>query len=274
MTANRWLVIMPLVGALAACTAKAPRTTDVDGYPDDPRDVTNIPDAVAKKEPRSKYGNPASYEVLGKTYNTLDSSDGFRQRGIASFYGTKFHGRRTSSGEPYDMYKMTAAHKSLPLPTYVEVTNLENGRRVVVKVNDRGPFHGNRIIDLSYAAAVKLGVAENGTGRVEIRAIDPEDPTQRQRHDGGKTTRVAASTPDDANLYLQAGAFSMRANAETLRRRLSEQHGREAVIRSGETRGQPLYRVFLGPLASVDEAETLREALLRTGITGAYAVVD
>lgn len=272
MKARYWLVMLPLIAVLGACTGKAPRVTDIDGYPDDPRDIASMPDAVPKHEPRSKYGNPESYHVLGKTYHTLDSSEGFKQRGVASFYGTKFHGRRTSSGETYDMYKMTAAHKTLPLPTYVEVTNLDNGRRVVVKVNDRGPFHSNRIIDLSYAAAVKLGVAKRGTGRVEIRAIDPDNSVAHRQESGGKATHQAAGR--DANLYVQAGAFSLRTNAETLRRRLSEEQGRDAVIRSGDTNGRKMYRVILGPLASADEAETLREALLRTGITGAYTVVD
>ncbi len=135
-------------------------------------DPNNIPDAVPGDEPRSRYGNPASYEVFGKRYYTLRSSKGYIERGIASWYGDPFHGERTSSGETYDMYRMTAAHKLLPLPTYVLVKNLENGRSATVKVNDRGPFKDNRIIDLSYAAALKLGVVGKGTAMVEIRALD------------------------------------------------------------------------------------------------------
>ena len=132
----------------------------------------NIKDAVPRKEPRSKYGNPESYVVMGKRYYTLKTARGYSERGVASWYGKKFHGRKTSSGEIYDMYKMTAAHKGLPLPTYVQVRNLDNGRTAVVKVNDRGPFHDNRIIDLSYAAALKLDVADKGTAFVEVRALD------------------------------------------------------------------------------------------------------
>lgn len=130
-------------------------------------------DAVPRAEPLSKYGNPHSYEVFGKRYYTLKSSQDFVQRGIASWYGKKFHGRRTSSGEEYNMYAMTAAHKELPLPSYVQVTNLKNGKQIVVRVNDRGPFHDNRVIDLSYAAATKLGIVKQGTGLVEVRVLDP-----------------------------------------------------------------------------------------------------
>ncbi len=141
-----------------------------------PGDLENIPDAVPRVEPRARYGNPATYVVFGKRYHTKTSSQGHVERGLASWYGPNFHGRKTSSGERYDMYQMTAAHKSLPLPTYARVTNLENGRSAVVKINDRGPFHGPRVIDLSYAAATKLGVVKKGTAMVEVRAIDPSRP--------------------------------------------------------------------------------------------------
>jgi rare lipoprotein A len=158
---------------LVGCGGPRPKT---DGPPGGSVDFSRIPDALPRVEPLSRYGNRPTYEVLGHTYRTLPSSEGYVERGIASWYGTKFHGRPTSSMEPYDLYAMTAAHRSLPLPSYVEVRNLENGRRVVVKVNDRGPFHPNRIIDLSYAAAGKLGILDKGTGLVELRAIDPQHP--------------------------------------------------------------------------------------------------
>jgi rare lipoprotein A len=136
-------------------------------------EVAAIPDAVPRDEPLSPYGNPPEYEVEGRTYRVMRSSEGYEAEGIASWYGPNFHGRRTSSGEPYDMYRPTAAHRTLPIPTYVEVTNLENGRRVVVRVNDRGPFHDGRIIDLSYLAARKLGFVGAGTARVRVRALEP-----------------------------------------------------------------------------------------------------
>jgi rare lipoprotein A len=146
-----------------------------------PIDVSKIPEPVPKSEPRSRYGNKDNYEVLGKTYRVLPDGRGYVERGIASWYGNKFHGYMTSSFEKYDMYAFSAAHKTLPLPSYARVTNLDNGKSVVVRVNDRGPFHENRVIDLSYAAAVKIGVWPKGTGLVEVRAIDPRVRTRHCR---------------------------------------------------------------------------------------------
>jgi len=160
-------------------------------------DPDALPDAVPRVEPLSKYGNPPTYEVFGKRYYTLPSSRGFVQRGIASWYGEDFHGKRASSGEPYDMFAMTAAHKELPLPTYARVTNLDNGRSIVVKINDRGPFHANRIIDLSWAAASKLRIAAKGTGLVEVRAIDPLEPDALPPSQLDSGTRVAAAAPPE-----------------------------------------------------------------------------
>jgi rare lipoprotein A len=147
-----------------------------DSVPTDAPDVSKLPEPVPKVEPRSLYGNKSPYSVLGQTYKVLPTPHGYVERGIASFYGNKFHGYKTSSLEEYDMYQFSAAHKTLPLPSYARVTNLENGKSVVVRINDRGPFHENRIIDLSFAAAVKIGVWPKGTGLVEVRAIDPADP--------------------------------------------------------------------------------------------------
>jgi len=165
-----------LLAMAAACGTLPPQRGTVgpgDGAPAYPVDLAAIANAVPQVEPLSRYGNPASYVVYDQRYDVLNNSSGYVERGIASWYGTKFHGKRTSSGEPYDMYAMTAAHKTLPIPTYAEVTNLLNGKRVIVKVNDRGPFKENRLIDLSYAAATKLGITDDGTGIVEVRAIDP-----------------------------------------------------------------------------------------------------
>ncbi|QWT20102.1 septal ring lytic transglycosylase RlpA family protein [Bacillus sp. NP157] len=150
--------------------------SNADSVSTDVPDVSKIPEPVPKNEPRSLYGNKSPYSVLGQTYNVLSSPKGYVERGIASFYGNKFHGYKTSNLEEYDMYQFSAAHKTLPLPSYARVTNLQNGKSVVVRINDRGPFHENRIIDLSFAAAVKIGVWPSGTGLVEVRAIDPSDP--------------------------------------------------------------------------------------------------
>lgn len=139
----------------------------------DAPDPASIPDAVPKQESLSRYGNRPSYEANGHTYHVLSTSEGYDEEGVASWYGPKFQGRRTSSGEPFDMNQMTAAHRTLPLPTYVEVTNLENGRKAIVRVNDRGPFKKGRLIDLSYIAAVKLGIVATGTARVRVRAVGP-----------------------------------------------------------------------------------------------------
>lgn len=168
-----------LVGLLSGCASSGTKDLASGDYPD----PSSIPDAVPKVEPKSKYGNPESYVVFGKRYHTKSSSHGYLARGVASWYGPNFHGRKTSSGERYDMYAMTAAHKTLPLPTYARVTNVKNGRSAVVKINDRGPFHGNRIIDLSYSAARKLGVVAKGTAMVEVKAIDPGHPEPKARND-------------------------------------------------------------------------------------------
>lgn len=157
--------------------APAPGAPDFrrDRPPTNPRDIDldTISDAVPRQEPLAPFGNMAEYAVLGRVYHVLQDAEGYEDEGLASWYGEEFHGRRTSSGEPYDMYAMSAAHRTLPLPSYVEVTNLGNGQKVVVRVNDRGPFHGDRLIDVSYAAAHRLGMLGRGTARVRIRVLTP-----------------------------------------------------------------------------------------------------
>jgi rare lipoprotein A len=165
---------------------------DNDSVPNDNLDVSKLVEPTPRDEPRSLYGNKSPYSVLGKSYTVLPNASGYVERGIASFYGSKFHGYKTSNFEDYDMYQFTAAHKTLPLPSYARVTNLENGKSVVVRINDRGPFHENRIIDLSYAAAVKIGVWPKGTGLVEVRAIDPDHP---DAPGALVSSGVASSTP-------------------------------------------------------------------------------
>nr|WP_257644189.1 septal ring lytic transglycosylase RlpA family protein [Luteimonas salinisoli] len=161
-----------------------------DSAPDYLPDVDAIPEPEVVDEPRSPYGNRSPYRVLGRSYRVLDRPDGFVERGRASYYGNKFHGRRTSNLEVYDMYAFTAAHKSLPLPSFARVTNLENGRSVVVRVNDRGPFHEGRVVDLSWAAAVKLDMHRAGTAQVEVRALSPGE---NARHDHGAVAGAPAA---------------------------------------------------------------------------------
>jgi rare lipoprotein A len=168
---------LAMVVGLAGCFSAPRRTEPAPSSPAPPvlsvpPAAASVPDAIPRMEPRARYGNPPFYDVFGKRYYVLSSSVGYWERGVASWYGPGFHKERTSIGEPYDMYGMTAAHKTLPLPTYVRVTNLQNGRSIVVRVNDRGPFVGNRIIDLSYTAAAKLDMLRNGTAMVDVRAID------------------------------------------------------------------------------------------------------
>ena len=175
--------VASLIIATAGCSLHNPNTLTTitepkDGPPKNFQDISQIPDAIPKIEPRARYGNHSPYKVLGKTYRVMKSAAGYKQDGIGSWYGEKFAGRKTSSFEPYDPYAMTAAHKSLPLPSYVRVTNLENNREIVVKVNDRGPFHEERIIDLSYAAAAKLGYMDKGTARVRVEFINPYEIPQ------------------------------------------------------------------------------------------------
>ncbi|MCW8944918.1 MAG: septal ring lytic transglycosylase RlpA family protein [Sedimenticola sp.] len=238
-------------------------------------DPNAIADATPKHEPRSRRGNPRSYVVRGKRYHTLQSSKDYSERGIASWYGTKFHGRTTSSGEPYDMYAMTAAHKSLPLPTYVKVTNLRNGQTAIVKVNDRGPFHENRIIDLSYAAATKLGILGKGTGLVEVQAIEPGKPTQPFRSAAQASAPVVPTKADvEPGLFIQVGAFSSRQNANQLRRKLTQSLGEKVRIQEIGTQGQTIFRVQVGPLASVEQVDNLSLNLPKLGIVETHIIID
>ena len=257
----RCLAALVWMAMLSACGVAPER----DRQPADGVDVSSLPGPTPRAEPRSRYGNPRSYVVHGKRYFTLATARGFVQRGVASWYGPKFHGRRTSSGEPYDMYKMTAAHKTLPLPTYVLVRNLETERRIVVRVNDRGPFHGDRIIDLSYAAARKLGIARKGTGLVEVRALEP-----------GKAVRPAKRSrkSEPARLFVQAGAFRAAGNAARLQARLRAASRWPVRVLRARSNGRVMYRVRLGPVSSMEEADRVSTALGALGIRSPRIVVE
>ena len=233
--------------------------------------IPDLPgDAVPRQEARSKYGNKSVYEVFGKYYTVLASSSGYQERGVASWYGNKFHGKLTSSREHYDMYAMTAAHKTLPLPTYVRVRNLRNNRTVIVRVNDRGPFVGNRIIDLSYAAALKLDMVRNGTSLVEVTAISFEDPQS-----GDRPTRVvSAVAPQEARLFMQVGAFSERSNAARRLAALSRNGVQNAFIYEDKSSDPVLYRVRIGPVADVVQYDVLVEELENLGITDPYLISE
>ena len=258
------------ISLLLFLTACGGITDRRDSAPSKAPDVANIPNAIPRDEPRSKYGNPAHYDVFGKRYYTLTSSRGYHEKGISSWYGTKFHGKRTSSGEPYDMYAMTAAHKTLPLPTYVEVTNLDNGRKVIVKVNDRGPFHDNRLIDLSYSAATKLGIVAQGTGLVAVRAITPgEAPLAIV----SEATQQPVSR-GSVGMYLQVGAFSTVNRAEQLKSKIQQQIGDAVRIVPFLKPEGNVYRVRVGPLASVEYGDSLASRLLELGFADAHIVIE
>jgi rare lipoprotein A len=223
---------------LAGCQSSPSQTTRKhevrDGPPlVEPPGLADLPDPEVRHERPTKRGNPKSYTVLGKTYYVMNSAAGYDAVGNASWYGRKFHGRLTSTGEPFDMYELTAAHRTLPIPTYARVTNLENGRSTIVRINDRGPFHDNRIIDLSYAAAVKLGYSARGTARVRVEVLEP-----------GK------------RYVLQAGAFSDLNRADRLKAALGELTGKPTYV--VKMSGESLYRVRLGPVRGRSEAERLK----------------
>jgi rare lipoprotein A len=250
---------------LAACSSGPPprrtspprpsvpeRTTP----PPAPADLASIPDAIPRHEPRSTRGNPASYEVFGKRYHLLPTAEGYKERGVASWYGPDFHTRPTSSGEPYDMYAMTAAHKTLPIPAYARVTNLVNGRSIVVRINDRGPFVANRIIDLSYTAAHKLDMTRAGTVFVEVEVLTPDSPAG--------TPRPQQAT-DPLRLFLQTGAFGVAENARQLAARLAAA-GIANVAVAAPDRSSQLHRVRIGPIADVTTFDMLAERVGQLGI--------
>jgi rare lipoprotein A len=264
------LLLVPLL--LTACTTSQVRRGGTSVIPPNqdyaptadeiPADIINIPDAVPQEEPRAKSGNAKTYTVFGETYAVMSDATGFRERGYASWYGKKFHGRKTASGERYDIYGMTAAHKTLPLPSYVKVTNLSNGKTVVVKVNDRGPFHSERIIDLSYTAAAKLGIIGHGTSMVEIEAITPgqnEVPTE-------EAPVIAEAKPVGRGGYLQVAAYADPINAVALREELKRNGIGPVEIRINENETPPINRIMVGPFSDEAAAEDTRRLLLQRSL--------
>lgn len=299
----RTFVVLGLGILLAACSPFRSKPSPSS------RDLAAIPDAVPRAEPRSKYGNPQTYEVFGKRYRVMDSARGHVEQGTASWYGPGFHSERTSSGEPYDMYAMTAAHKTLPIPSYVRVTHLGNQRSVVVRVNDRGPFVGDRIIDLSYTAAAKLDMIGTGTAPVEIRVLEPGDAGRETRLASGNAPSGVTSAdgtrsdsrvwranriPSPARLmdaaeiatttattalgavtvssrFLQTGAFATRANAEAMVERLAGAGIRNTQVREAWIGERRLYRVHVGPIEGPLEADDMIERLRLAGVPDARA---
>lgn len=281
----------------------APRADEI------PPNIADLPDAVPQAEDKSPYGNPSSYEVYGKRYDILDDARGFRESGYASWYGKKFHGKRTSSGVPYDMYAMTAAHKTLPIPCYVRVTNVSNGKSVVVKVNDRGPFHDGRVIDLSYAAAAKLDMIGHGSTLVQLEALTPGDdnsslalatppaappPAPASKPSTAAVASVAIPqnapapaagskpavpvvtlpTPKTSSArYLQAGVFGDAVNAAAFREKLASAGIKPLLMKSESRNNRWVYRVLIGPFAEAGQLDKTR-ARLSADATPTIPVID
>lgn len=278
-TATRWE--QPTATPVAApASASRPAAKPSNASP-----VVNDPG----QPPRSKRGNPAFYEVFGERYYVMASSASYQERGVASWYGKKFHGKPTSSGVPYDMHGMTAAHKSLPLPTRVRVTNLRNGRSVIVTVNDRGPFVDNRLIDMSFAAAKQLDMVTSGTTLVEVEALPfgvSDNPVMASADSAAApislpapvATAQAATGPavEDSTgvLYLQVGAFGDAGNAERLKSRLQSAGLDGVIIHRDQTEQPALFRVRLGPIVDVAEYDELVRRVGELDIHDPHLVTD
>ncbi|HKQ16680.1 MAG TPA: septal ring lytic transglycosylase RlpA family protein [Steroidobacteraceae bacterium] len=261
MRTAKVVLLLVFVAGCSTAPLRPPPTPPLPTPP--PPDIAAIPEPVPKAEPRSKQGNPPFYTVLGRRYFVLETATGYLERGVASWYGPGFHAAATSNGERYDMYAMTAAHKTLPLPAYVQVTNLRNGKSVVVRVNDRGPFKDGRIIDLSYTAASKLDMLKEGTTFVEVRALTPEQ-------------KAAPPTPPPIPqvLFVQAGAFATEANATRLLERLRTQGVEKSFVREDTVDGRVLYRVRVGPIPSVNEFDRVLVRLRSLGLADAQLAAD
>ncbi|KGE02562.1 septal ring lytic transglycosylase RlpA family protein [Pseudohaliea rubra] len=251
-----WSLGCLLLIGLSACSAPEPP----DGPPLKAIAAHEVPDSVPRAEPILRAGNSSPYEVAGETYRVLPSAEGYRAEGIASWYGTRFHGRKTANGEPYDLYGPTAAHRTLPIPSYVRVTSLSNGRSMVVRVNDRGPFHPERVIDLSYGAAVRLGFAEAGTARVQLEALTVAGVDDRRRSEAG------------VYRYLQLGAFDSAATAQSLRDRVATLVDAPVTVTPVEVHGRALSRVRVGPVRDEAHLEAVRAALRAGGLEPGQAL--
>lgn len=279
----RFQIIVLLAVLLGACSTsyQGPQIgTPKDGRPVNSVDVSKIPNAKPAPVVRTRAGNAPEYTVLGKTYRVLPSSDGYQRRGEASWYGTKFHGRRTANGEVYNMFAMTAAHTTLPIPSYVRVTHVANGRSIIVRINDRGPFHGNRIIDLSYAAAKKLGVIATGVAIVDIRDVTPTERnvavspvgttnTIKPSVEPAQTISSGASLQHQKDVYIQMGAFQQYQSAENLRIKVAAVLPHAVNVVAGKDK---LHRVFVGPFNSPQQVASIQDLLRQRGLNEGHIV--
>lgn len=263
-----FLTLSFMAWLLAGCSSTSTPSSssryklDNDRPPEDAVDVSAVPEPEPQFEPPSRGGNKSPYRVLGKTYHVLPTAVGFAEEGVASWYGSKFHGYHTSNGEIYDMYKFTAAHKHLPLPSYLRVTNLDNGRQVIVRVNDRGPFHEGRIIDLSYAAASRLGVLATGTARVRVENVMPSDPALASAQ--ADTPSAPAAAVPAAGYYLQVGAYASELSAIKVKNEVSNLVDSPVALDTRSNDGTPIHRVRVGPFANPLDARRILGILQRS----------
>ncbi|ACR14200.1 septal ring lytic transglycosylase RlpA family protein [Teredinibacter turnerae] len=278
------VVVISILVFVAGCEAPSRYQQKHDSGPSQPLRVDHIPDAVPQVELRTAAGNKSPYTVNGKTYWVATNPTGYREEGMASWYGLKFHGHKTSNGEIYDMYGMTAAHKTLPIPSYVRVTNKDNGRVVIVRVNDRGPFHDGRVIDLTYAAAKKLDIVDSGTGRVVVEYIDPLTYQPLQNTPApvlvSGDQQPAAPAPANSNGYqlpentfLQVGAFSQISGAQALQTTIRKLTPYPVTILEPQATAKPaLYRVRIGPLRDNFDLQALRAKIAAEGLPEPHVV--
>ena len=240
-------------------------------------DLSIIPEVIPQPINRTMAGNRSPYTVLGKSYQVLPTEEGYNESGVASWYGEKFHGHKTSNGEVFDMYQVSAAHKSLPIPSFLRVTNLDNNRSIVVRVNDRGPFHGDRVIDLSYAAALKLGYADRGTARVQLESIVANGVF----HDRGVGATTSAAGNDNLRVssssskYLQVGAFSELSTAQEVSTKVEEITSLPVFIRTVNiSKSRTLHRVRVGPISDSGQIQRVSESVVAANLGSPYTVTE
>lgn len=293
--AAKALIAGLLAMILAACGATSPTASSAgsnsrysiqqDRAPNRDVAIAAIPEVIPEAVNRTMAGNRSPYTVLGKSYTVMPSEVGYRETGVASWYGEKFHGHKTSNGEIFDMYLASAAHKSLPIPSFLRVTNLDNNRSIVVRVNDRGPFHGDRLIDLSYAAAIKLGYADRGTARVQLEAIVPSGmQLDRGNIADNSRTVIGRSTIGrpgsnesvrDSEKYLQVGAFSELSTAQEVSDKLQELTNKPVFIRSVNSQSNgTLHRVRVGPVNDANERQQITQSVVAANLGSPYTVTE
>lgn len=275
-----------MLAALAAACSISPAppfpssssrySIDQDRAPSRQLDINSIPEVIPEPFIRTMAGNRSPYTILGKTYHVLTTEEDYNERGIASWYGEKFHGHKTSNGEIFDMYKASAAHKSLPIPSYLRVTNLDNNRSLIVRVNDRGPFHGDRIVDLSYAAALKLGYADNGTARVQLEAIIPNGiEADRALAANSSADMQSLRTINSGDRYIQVGAFGDVKSALEVSDKLRVMTNRPVFIKSvSNAENGLLHRVRIGPVNDPGEVRQITKRVVAANLGSPYTITE